>query len=389
MSKAARQTLISNIAGFGAAVDLSQDASFLAVGAPRKPHGSATMFEFIELEWREQHRIQPTDATERFGESIAVDRRADFVAIGDPGQEAVYLYAKQGNRWVQVRKLISPAAGGRTEFGAHLDLAYDAKTLIVGAKREEDGAVYIYGFEDGDWTSLTRIVPPDLSGRDDFGITVGISNDGRRAIVGSPETTEIETFMIQDDSGPPPPPSGGGGGGPPPPLPTIPIMWVFVGAAYSLELVDSAWTVTGKAINKTRPVPSLKSQLDAIPLDMRYDLVRSRLGAAVAISGDGGRVALGSDGGDIFGLYSHKTRNLGVNTWESTRMSFYPRRVAMPNNGLEIIAGKLGAAVTYIRSPALGSWFFFYTLQAPTGARLFGRDVTMSGDGTVRFAGAE
>lgn len=387
MSKAARQTLVSNIAGFGAAVDLSQDAAFLAVGAPRKPRGSAALFEFIELEWREQHRIQPVDATERFGEAIAVDRDADFVVIGDPGQEAVYVYVKQGNRWAQARKLVSPASGAGTEFGTHLDIAYDAKTIIVGAKREEDGAVYIYGFEDGDWTSLSRVVAPDLSGRDDFGITVGISNDGRRAIVGSPETTETEMFTIQDDSGPPPPPPGGGG--PPPPLPTIPITWVFVGAAYSLELIDSVWTIGGKAINKTRPIPSLKSQLDAIPLNMRYDLVRSRLGAAVAISGDGGRVALGSDGGDIFGLYSHKTRGIGVNTWENSRMSFYPRRVAMPNNGLEIVAGNLGVAVTYIRSPGLNSWFFFYMLQAPAGARLFGRDVTMSGDGTVRFAGAE
>lgn len=392
MSKQARQTIKSNVAGFGHSVDLNQDASWLAVGAPHRPRGSVLMHQLYELRWREKTRIQPTDATSRYGESVAVDRNATYVVVGDPGQEAIYIYSRQGTKLVLVRKIVSPNAGSSTDFGMHVDIAYDAKTIVVGARRDDDGVVYIYRYEEGDWVNYTPVTPPDLTPGADFGNTVGISNDGRKVIVGAPDTTETEDFTITDDIVVVPPLPCPLPPCPPGPQPTVPVSWVYTGAAYLYELQNQTWTNTRKAVNKTRPLPATLSELNAIPAHDRYDLdagVRSRLGYAVCIAGDGGRVALGCAGNDPFGLYSHLTFNMGVNSWENPRLGFHPTRVAMPNNGLEIIAARPGDARTFIRASALGTWFTFYQLQPEPGAVSFGKDVTFSGDSNVRFAGSE
>ncbi len=392
MTKQARQTIESNVAGFGHSVDLNQDASWLAVGAPHRPRGSVLMYELFELRWKEKNRIQPIDATSRFGESVAVDRFATYVVVGDPGQEAIYIFIRQGIKFTLVRKITSPNAGSSTDFGMHVDIAYDAKTIVVGARRDDNGVAYIYRFDGEDWVDYTAVTPPDLTPGADFGNSVGISNDGRKVIVGAPDTTETEEFTITDDTVTPPPLPCPIPPCPPGPAPTVPVSWEYTGAAYLIELQNQTWTITRKAMNKTRPLPATQSELSAIPAHNRYDLdagVRSRLGYAVCIAGDGGRVALGCAGNDPFGLYSHLTVNMGVNTWENPRLGFHALKVAMPNNGLEIIASRPNDARTFLRANALGTWFTFYQLQAAPGDKSFGKDVTFSGDSTTRFVGSE
>jgi hypothetical protein len=93
--------------GFGAAT--SQSGDRLAIGAPGydriggqtlEDAGAVFVFRRVGVEWAEESTLTAPEprAGDRFGAAVSLDR--DLLAVGAPGDGAVYTYRWDGTTWV-------------------------------------------------------------------------------------------------------------------------------------------------------------------------------------------------------------------------------------------------------------------------------------------------
>jgi len=105
-----------------------------------------------------------TDAGDQFGSSLALSSDASTLAIGAsledsnaagidgdqtndavPDSGAVYVYAWEGNAWMQQAYVKASNTDMGDQFGSSLALSSDASTLVVSASQEASGAAGIGG----------------------------------------------------------------------------------------------------------------------------------------------------------------------------------------------------------------------------------------------------
>lgn len=114
--------------------------------------GAAYIYENGPQGWRQQAKLVPADASfsyfTGFGSSAAL--QGDLLAVGAAGDSSqglwsgsAYLFHKQGEKWIELRKLWPEEADYLGPFfGSDLKLSGD--TLLVAAPSEYGNAVYIY-----------------------------------------------------------------------------------------------------------------------------------------------------------------------------------------------------------------------------------------------------
>jgi hypothetical protein len=127
-------------------------------------------------------------ADAQFGRSVAM--AGDLMAVGEGGDGAVgavYLFKRQGMKYVPVATLVSPDAAPDTypEFGR--TVAIQGNTVFVGARfaqagdRERAGAVYVFEKHGSAWKYEDKIVSPVPEDEDNFGRAVAV--EGSRIVV--------------------------------------------------------------------------------------------------------------------------------------------------------------------------------------------------------------
>jgi len=186
---------------FGSSVAISGDT--MVVGAPHKSvsdadgvvrryAGAAYIYQLQDGVWQEIARLTEISVSSNafFGISVAIE--GDFVAIGTPIRETVYVYNRNGNNnWnITNPTVVTPSdnvTGAR--FGAAI--AMHGETLIVGApfhseKGFHTGAAYIYEADsEGAWVEKEKLLPEGRFGRDRFGSSVAVHQNS--VVVGAPE----------------------------------------------------------------------------------------------------------------------------------------------------------------------------------------------------------
>ena len=162
--------------------------------------GSAYIFEReSDGTWTETEtqKLTASDKEEYdyFGKSVAIHNNYAIVGAyaedADPVSNAgsAYIFERQSDgTWTEVQKLIASDRVRDDYFGN--SVAIHNNYAIVGAYLEDPsgvvdaGAAYIFERQsDGTWTEKQTLVSNDISGGDQFGISVAI--DGNYAIVGA------------------------------------------------------------------------------------------------------------------------------------------------------------------------------------------------------------
>ena len=175
---------------FGEAVAI--DGDFLVIGAHADDDmgsfsGSAYVFARQGLEWIEHAKLVADDGAlfDAFG--LAVTISGDYVAVGaladdddGGGSGAVYVFARNGETWVQQAKLTALDASAGDAFG--VSVAMDGDLLVVGAHRvddagEDSGAAYVFRRVGSTWSQEAKLTPDDADESDFFGEAVAISGD--------------------------------------------------------------------------------------------------------------------------------------------------------------------------------------------------------------------
>lgn len=124
----------------------------------------------------------------QYGRSVAID--GDLVAVGMGGDGAigaVYVYKRQGMRYIPEAKLVPPESipdtcpetevGNCPEFGR--TVAIQGNTVFVGARfapvdNLKAGAVYVFRKQGDLWQYEDKIVSPDPEAGDNFGRALAI-----------------------------------------------------------------------------------------------------------------------------------------------------------------------------------------------------------------------
>ena len=196
---------------FGWSVSLSPSGAFLAVGAPMSSDGTLEggfvriFTENLGGEWTLYgDPITKGVPGDRFGFSVSMagDKTLQRIAIGAPGSSGngddsgmASVYEHSGNGWSSAGDdLLGESVG--ENLGYAVSLTPDANRLVIGVpKKERDykivGQVQVYNVE-------TEALTPaggkyGLDG-EKFGVSVAISNNGKRFFGGATEANVVRVY---------------------------------------------------------------------------------------------------------------------------------------------------------------------------------------------------
>jgi len=181
---------------FGWSVAISGDRAI--VGAYNEDTGgtdagAAYIFERSGGMWSQVAKIQASgkQAGDNFGVSVAISGDRAMVGAywedtGGSSAGAAYIFELSAGVWSQVAKIQASDKQADDNFG--FSVAISGDHAIVGAMWEDTGgtnagAAYIFERSGGVWSEVAKIQASDKQAGDQFGWSVGISDD--RAIAGA------------------------------------------------------------------------------------------------------------------------------------------------------------------------------------------------------------
>ena len=187
---------------FGASVGMSGD--YAVVGVPNddtdfgRDTGSLQVFLSTETGWVQHQKLFASDADsgDRFGTTLAMS--GDYLVAGAPSKDGVginsgaaYVFRRQGTEWLEQAKIVSPEETRGDYFG--ISVAIDGDTVLVGSHRSNEpladgGSVYVYERNGEIWNHTAKLTAPDATNFAYFGFSIGIEGD--TAIVGATRDDE-------------------------------------------------------------------------------------------------------------------------------------------------------------------------------------------------------
>jgi hypothetical protein len=200
---------------FGTSVAISGDGSYALIGAPKWDgpdntifeEGAAYVFSYNGSSWVENTILEPSTPlllTNQFGTSVDISDNGSYIAVGAPGQDttpdsgenhgAVYVFSASGSSWTHSQTLIASDYGPLDEMGASISISGDGSYIVSGARRwdsasptiQENGAVYVFSHNGSSWVEQQKITPSTEGFGYFFGTSVSVSKNGSYIAVGSP-----------------------------------------------------------------------------------------------------------------------------------------------------------------------------------------------------------
>jgi hypothetical protein len=189
---------------FGVSVALSDDGDTALIGAyvdgvgANVDQGSAYIFRRSGITWSQQAHLTATDgaAEDYFGRSVSLSGDgdtaligADFKKIGDnTKQGAAYIFSAAGEQWSQQARITAQDGGEYNWFGASVGISSNGKTALVGAEgytvgaRVYQGAAFIFTLSGSSWSQQAILSLPEGS-VSMWGRPVALSPDGHTALI--------------------------------------------------------------------------------------------------------------------------------------------------------------------------------------------------------------
>ncbi|MFN4255776.1 MAG: MopE-related protein, partial [Saprospiraceae bacterium] len=177
--------------------------------------GSAYIFEKDNggtNNWGQAAQLSASDfeAYEYFGHSVALKNGIAAVGAnkdkidGKAAQGSVYIFAKSGSVWPQVKKITAHDGAANNFFGNAVSQSNGL--LLVGANGNlsNRGAAYLYGQNTGgtnNWGLVKKLTASDAAVGDGFGTSVSLSGD--YALAGAPNkaTYAGAAYVFKKDQG--------------------------------------------------------------------------------------------------------------------------------------------------------------------------------------------
>ena len=172
---------------FGQSVSISGE--YAVVGSPfnNYPLGAAYLYKKINNQWFELEKIQGSDSTnvENFGSAVFIN--GDYMIIS-ANQDCInssgnaYIYYKNGENWIEVDTIAALGSPICDQYGRSVGISENGEYAIVGASSDDEngessGAVYVYQQVNSNWNLQTKIMAFDGEINDSFGYSTFITNN--------------------------------------------------------------------------------------------------------------------------------------------------------------------------------------------------------------------
>jgi hypothetical protein len=297
----------------------------------------------------QQTKLIPSTATayERLS-YCALSADGNTAIISSDNNSKMFIFTRSGTTWSE--QAVINVSNGQLKS---VDISADGNTVVAGNLSQE--RAYIYTRSGTTWSQQQQLQSSDGQSSDFFGYSVSISDDGNTVVVGADSET-----TTQDDSG----------------------------AAYIFTRSGSTWSeqqkIKGSDVN--RPVNKG---------------VRDYFGRGVGISGDGNTIIVGAPWWD--GDYSREGAayifTKSGSTWSEQTILFddmlgspeFGRSVHLTTDGnTAIVATDEANGKVYIFTRSGTTWSQQQKLTASdaTNWDSFGKNISISGDGSVIIVGA-
>jgi hypothetical protein len=195
---------------FGWSVAVSATGNTVVVGSRLADNGgvinsgAAYVFSRTDTSWAQHSKLTAANKAtgDLFGWSVAISGDASTIVIGstyaDPNavsdSGAAYVFAMTDGLYVEEARLTASDKAAGDQFGTSVAVSSLGNTIIVGSRYADvstvsnSGAAYVFNRSGGVWTQQAKLSPEDRVANDNFGISVSISGDGDRVVVGSHQT---------------------------------------------------------------------------------------------------------------------------------------------------------------------------------------------------------
>jgi hypothetical protein len=201
----------------GKAVSLSANGTLVAVGAPfndgiGEDAGHVRVFKYNSSSWVQLGAdIDGEAAGDESGEAISLSADGSRVAIGAPGNDDggsdaghVRVYSLLlDNSWSQLGGDID---GGEVDAqcGQSISLSPSGARVALGCQGVSNtGLIRVYEFDSGSWAQLGSDIGGEVAG-DRSGASVSLSHDGSRVAIGAPQhvnnTGHVRVFEYDSSS---------------------------------------------------------------------------------------------------------------------------------------------------------------------------------------------
>ena len=201
--------------GAGSALSASGDIMVVSAGGEDTERGAVYVFERHGGSWNQSDRLTSSNRTtsDFFGDAVAVSRDGGYIAVGaaledtsnggiNPSSNnslmnsgAVYIFNRTGpGQWSQQAFIKASSPGALDQFGWSVALSANGDWMAVSARNDDgvanaltdSGAVYVFSRSGSTWTQRSILRPTTLSAGDTFGESLGLSSDGTTLVVGAP-----------------------------------------------------------------------------------------------------------------------------------------------------------------------------------------------------------
>jgi hypothetical protein len=202
---------------FGTALELSDDATTLLVGAPQNTSntGYAEIYKFENNEWKlKGNKLSGTINGSLYGQAVSISSDGNIIVIGAPNQNTsvntsdrghvfTYKYSSDSNSWQQTGETFEGSGVGEY-FGYKLNLTPDGSKLVLGIYGANDwiGKAQVFEFKNNEnkWKQLGGDVQGYPASYVYFGTSVSISADGKVLAAGAiPEGNTGNVYLFQQD----------------------------------------------------------------------------------------------------------------------------------------------------------------------------------------------
>lgn len=255
----------------GWSVAMSADGGTIAAGARGDDNSRGSIYVYIRpgATWpvsaTQTTKLTASDAVQvsYLGISVSVSGNGATIAAGAPGdasnQGAVYVFVKPGTIWPananQTAKLAASDGTTGDRLGTSVAVSSDGATIAAGASGDDSnrGSAYVYIRPGATWpatiSQTAKLTASDGVADDQLGSSIALSGDGGTVAAGA----------VGDDTS--------------------------RGAAYVYVRPGAAWPATATQIAKL-------TASDGVQVNY--------LGNSIAVSTDGGTIAAGAHGADVY-----------------------------------------------------------------------------------------
>lgn len=179
----------------GRSIDISSDGSRVIIGARANDDGGsnaghARVYQSFGSFWVQiGDDIDGEAVDDLSGSAVAMSSDGTRVAVGAPGNNSstghVRIFEYSGGTWVQLGSDIDGEATG-DESGSAVSLSSDGSRVAIGAPKNSSSAghVRVYEYSGGTWSQLGSDIDGEATG-DESGSSISLSSDGSRVAIGA------------------------------------------------------------------------------------------------------------------------------------------------------------------------------------------------------------